>query len=161
MSVINLGLQCIGMMRTAGSIEFEKAIKNANSLKVLRKATEENHRDDVKASLSSPLNLLKTITERLELKEKPFSVFDSATDDEITAFWEVLNLIDDSLTINDTSKSVLDKKEKLKSFYDHCCQVRHYSFCIKKCGVLTCEICKPVRMDSELFKGMHFSLIQK
>ena len=86
MSVINLGLQCIG-------IEFEKAIKNANSLKALRKATEENHRDDVKASLSSPLNLLKTITERLELKEKPFSVFDSATDDQIIAFWEVLNIV--------------------------------------------------------------------
>ena len=55
-----------------------------------------------------------------------------------------------------TSKSVLDKKEKLKSFYEHCCQVHHYSFCIKKCGALTCEICKPVRMDSELFKDMHF-----
>ena len=86
--MINLGLQCVGMMRTTGSTEFEKAIKNSNS----RKATEENYRDDVKASLNSPLNLSKTITECLELKEKPFSVFDSATDDEITAFWGVLNL---------------------------------------------------------------------
>ena len=159
MSVINLGLQCVGMMHTTGSTEFEKAIKNSSSLKALRKATEENHRDDVKSFLNSPLNLLKKITEQLELKEKPFLVFDSATDDEITPFWKVLNLIDDSLTMNDTSKSVLDKKEKLKSLYEHCCQLHHYSFCIKKCGVLMCKICKPVQMDSDLFKYSRTSVI--
>jgi len=42
MSVINLGLQCIGIMCSEGSVEFEKAIKNANNLKALRRASEEN-----------------------------------------------------------------------------------------------------------------------
>ena len=31
MSVINLGLQCVGMMRKEGSTDFEKAIKNATT----------------------------------------------------------------------------------------------------------------------------------
>ena len=92
------------------------------------------------------------ITERLELT---FLVFESATDDEITAFW------DDTLTMNDTSKSVLDKKEKLKSFYKHCCQAQNYSFCVKRCGASVCEICKPLRMDSKLFKEYIFFLTQR
>ena len=32
MSIVNLGLQCVGIMRTKGSDEFEQAIKNANNL---------------------------------------------------------------------------------------------------------------------------------
>ena len=156
MSVINLGLQCVGVMRTEGSSDFEKAIKNANNLKALRRATEENYKDDVKGALTSPLNLLENITKRLELKGKPFSVFESATDDEIYAFWEVLNLVDESLSMDDNNKSILDKKEKLKAFFEHCCQIRRYSFCVKKCGAPDCNICKPVRIDTELFKDIHF-----
>ena len=84
-SVINLGLQCVGIMRQ-GSSEFKKAIKNANNLNAV-------------------------------IQVKP---------------------------------------SKLQAFFDHCCQIRHYSFCIMKCGSSECEICKPVRMDSERFKGIHF-----
>ena len=72
MSVINLGLQCVGIMRSEGCVEFEKAIKNANNLKALRRASEENYRDDVMASLNPPVLLLQNITERLQLKVKNF-----------------------------------------------------------------------------------------
>ena len=45
----------------------------------------------------------------------------------------------------DVSKNAFEiMKPKLQAFFDHCCQVRHYSFCIKKCGSSECEICKPV-----------------
>ena len=64
--------------------------------------------------------------------------------------------IDSSSTMQDTSKSILDKKEKLKSFFDHCCQVRRYSFCAKNCGEPSCTICKPVKMDAEIFKQLRF-----
>ena len=37
----------------------------------------------------------------------------------------------------------------LVQFLSHCCQVRHYSFTIKKCGVSSCRLCKPVRMAQE------------
>ena len=41
-------------------------------------------------------------------------------------------------------------------FIKHCCMARHYSFQIKKCGVPSCEICKPVRMDWDVFTTLHF-----
>ena len=44
----------------------------------------------------------------------------------------------------------------LHEFIKHCCQVRKYSFCVKKCGSPEFTLCKPVRMDPELFKSIHF-----
>ena len=73
MSIVNLGLQCVGMMRTEGSQEFERAIKYAKNLSQLREAAS-NYRSDVKTSIQPPIELLTNITERLELKGKPFHV---------------------------------------------------------------------------------------
>ena len=41
-------------------------------------------------------------------------------------------------------------------FLSHCCQSRHYSFTIKKCGQPTCIVCKPVRMPVEDFEKLSF-----
>lgn len=59
--------------------------------------------------------------------------------------------------MGDTNKSALEGKPKLQAFIDHCCQIRHYSFCIKKYGSSECEICKDlIWMDSEHFTEIHF-----
>ena len=100
----------------------------------------------MKSSLQPPLQLLTTITSRLELKGEPFSVFDGASDDEMQAFWKVVLLVDDSLEQSDTSKSTLQRKPELQTFFDHCCQIRHYSF----------HYSSLFRMDSERFKSIHF-----
>ena len=47
MSVINLGLQCVGMMRKESSSEFEKAIKNANNLSAVLEATKQSYEHEV------------------------------------------------------------------------------------------------------------------
>jgi hypothetical protein len=39
---------------------------------------------------------------------------------------------------------------------EHCCQSRHYTFQIKKCGESNCTICKPVKSNLEKFKKIHF-----
>ena len=83
-------------------------------------------------------------------------MFESADSNEIDAFGEVLHQVDCTLEKSKTSKSVLSKKPKLKELFDHCCQTRHYSFCVKKCGSDHCRICKPLRMDPDLFRGLHF-----
>ena len=64
--------------------------------------------------------------------------------------------VDDSLDQSDTSKSTLQRKPKLQDFFDHCCQICHNSFCIKKCGSSECMIWKHVQTDGEHFKGIHF-----
>ena len=97
-----------------------------------------------------------SITSRLTLKGEPFSLFDSASDEEMEAFFEVLHLVDSSVDISDTSKSALQRMPKMQAFFDHCCQLCHYSFCVKKCGSSDCNICKPLQMDSELYKKVHF-----
>ena len=33
--------------------------------------------------------------------------------------------------------------------------MRHYHFCIKKCGKDDCEICRPVRQPQEVFQNVH------
>ena len=41
MSIVNLGLQCVGMIRREGSDNFERRVKHANNLEEVRKATSE------------------------------------------------------------------------------------------------------------------------
>jgi len=54
------------------------------------------------------------------------------------------------------SSRQLESCRSYLAFFDHCCQIRHYSFCVKKCGSRECDICEPVQMDSERFKEIHF-----
>lgn len=155
MSIVNLGLQCVGIMRKEGSNDFERSVKNANNLEAVRKATSKS-KEEVRESLKPPLQFLRDITSRLKLKGESFILVESADDQEIEDFWEVLLLIEDSLQQSDSAKAILSSRPKLKEFLEHCCQLRHYSFCIKKCGNDSCTICLPVRMDATLFSALRF-----
>ena len=68
----------------------------------------------------------------------------------------MLLLIDSTLTIDDTTKNQIGKKIDICGFTKHCCRARHYSFQVKKCGVPSCKICKPVWMDHNVFASLHF-----
>ena len=103
MSIVNLGLQCVGVMRKEGSEVFERAIKYASNLKQLREATVQL-KEQVKESMHQPIDLLTDITERLELKGQKFHCFESAAEDEICDFWEILKFIDPLLLPSDSSK---------------------------------------------------------
>ena len=81
-------------------------------------------------------------------------MYESSSNEDIQAFWEVLELVDPSLTREDTKKKDIENKLKLKEFYQHCCRSRHYFFSIKKCGEETCEVCKPLRMPKEEFANI-------
>ena len=150
MSIVNLGLQCVGVMRKEGSEEFERAIKYASNLKQLREATVQL-KEQVKESMHQPIDLLTDITERLELKRQMFHCFESAAEDEICDFLEILKFIDPLLH---SSKKILSSRPDLQAFMEHCCQIRHYTFCIKKCGESECSICLPLRMDSSVFRNL-------
>ena len=150
MSIVNLGLQCVGVMRKEGSEEFERAIKYASNLKQLREATVQL-KEQVKESMHQPIDLLTDITERLELKGQKFHCFESAAEDEICDFLEILKFIDPLLH---SSKKILSSRPDLQAFMEHCCQIRHYTFCIKKCGESECSICLPLRMDSSVFRNL-------
>lgn len=71
MSVLSIGLQCVGLMRAKMSDEFESSIKNCNNLQQLRQAADKN-RMDVASSLCPAIDLLHDIFKRLKLKDKAF-----------------------------------------------------------------------------------------
>ena len=133
------------------SIEFESVVQNCNNLQQLRKAAE-NRKEEL-SSLKPTIDLLHDVFTRLELKGEPFEAYEAATMEEIEEFWSVLLLIDTTLTMDDTTKKLVSKKP---AFLEHCCIARHYSFQVKKCGIPTCNICKPVRMNADIFSTLHY-----
>ena len=140
MSIVNLGLQSIGLMRKEMSSEAEKALKNCNSLKQLRSP----FRQEISLSIQQPIDLVADVMSRLQLKGKKIEVETGCSEFEEECFWEVLQQIEPSLSSDDTTREKIKDKEKLQAFLNHCCQVPHYTYCIKKCGKDDCSICKPV-----------------
>lgn len=160
MSIVNLGLQCVGMMRGQMSPENEAAIAHCNNMSQIRLAGEKTP-DLIPAILDSvaPVKILLTdILQRLELHGEKFCVFPSATEQEMKDTWSVLMRdVDVTLKYGEQyRKSSLQNHPKLVEFMSHCCQSRHYAFCIKKCGQPSCELCRPVRMPRVLFDQLHF-----
>ena len=145
-------------MREKGDPDFEAEAGKCNSLAALRNATQRmpNFRSAALDSMAHVKSLLITLLERLELKKKKFSTLFPATEDHIDAMWSELLMVDSTLNKDESlTKKELSSKQDLKVFLEHCCTCRHYSFQIKKCGSLTCTICKPVRLPKEVFDSLH------
>ena len=158
MSILNLGLQCVGLMREKMSDDREAAISASNNLLQLQAVARTNP-DIVPALLDSiaPVKiLLSTVFQRLQLHDKNFAMFTAASEDRLRNFWSELETVDSSLKYGGVyHKPQLKELAGLNPFMQHCCQSRHYSFSIKKCGEASCEICRPVRMPMEKFNKIH------
>lgn len=159
MSILNLGFQCIGLMRTEASKDCEDVIKKCNNMSQLRESAEKmpTLRGEVLDSVAPMKLLLSDIIVRLKLKQKPFEIQATATDGEIRALWDLLLGIDPTLEFGEKMrKSSLGTHPEIEKFISHCCQLRHYSFCVKKCGRPDCDMCQPPRLPSHLFSRLHF-----
>lgn len=130
MAILNLGMQCVGLMRQEMPEELEKEAKKCNSMADLRRIAQ-NKPELVAASSDSisPVKiLLSDVCHRLELKSKKFQLVSSATPAEIDDFWTAVLSIDDTLrSASDTyTKKTVADSPQLKNFLDHCCRIRHY-----------------------------------
>lgn len=74
MSVVNLGLQCVGVMRAKMSNEFEKVLAGCNNMKEIRAACT-RYENDIVGTLAPPKELIFSVLKCLELKGKPFDNF--------------------------------------------------------------------------------------
>ena len=63
MSILNLGLQCVGLMRQEMDIESEEIMSHCNSMNDIRKAVEKTPslKENLKESLNSTITLLNDI----------------------------------------------------------------------------------------------------
>ena len=105
MSTLNLGLQCVGLMREKGNDAFEKEATKCNSLSALRDSAKKDPTFKLAAvdSLSHVKSLLVQLLGRLQLKGKTFLPFFPASDADIDSLWnEVLKV-----------NSTLNKKESI------------------------------------------------
>ena len=66
MSIVNLGMQCIGVMREKGGSDFEEAVKKSKNLKDIRINCSQ-FIPDVSVSLKPPKDLIGSIITRLPL----------------------------------------------------------------------------------------------
>src|SRR4051812_26321749 len=103
MSVLNLGLQSVGLMRAEMNDESEKLISKCGTMNEIRKAAEEKPtlKADLITSLQAPINLVHSVFNRQFLKDEPFETFTAASETEMERFWETIQLVDDSVTDED------------------------------------------------------------
>ena len=106
--------------------------------------------DEISDSIEPVKILLSDIFQGLHLKEKNVKITPSAAQSRMQELNKSLDTVEEVNLAEKTPKSILKKLPKLAAFINHCCHSRHYSFCIKKCGEPTCEICGPVRLPSDL-----------
>ena len=108
MSVDNLGLQSVGLMRRQTDEEFETIISKCNSMEQLRLAAK--NKPELKEKLADstePVNImLSDITTCLKWNEVPLAVQSSATEQEITELWEVIKEIDPTLEFDKSIENI-------------------------------------------------------
>ncbi len=153
MSIVNLGLQSIGIMRSQMDDSLEKNFNKCKSLKSIRTVCS-SFQDDVQKSLSPAKELIYDVVKRLELKGQKFDIFRSASNEEISEFWQTLLLIEKSLKRDDTSQDSLKTYPSLQQFIAHCCTFRKYSITIKECGSSECSLCFKVKINPNTFAGI-------
>ncbi|XP_033096588.1 uncharacterized protein LOC117100862 [Anneissia japonica] len=87
MSIINLGLQGVGIMRK--EIENENKLTSCGGLKSVREMAEKvpELKDEVLGAVQPSIKLLRNLMERLKLKDLRFKTYDPASDDAIDDMW--------------------------------------------------------------------------
>ena len=148
MAIINLGLQSVGLSREKLSPDFESLMEKCSTMADLREMNRKQpgFDKDVMDSIAPAKIILSDITQRLELKGQQFTLGTSATDDDMIKLWKELQKIDPDFQLPHThSLSAKSLTPRLVEVFQHCCRERHYFFEIKKCGEVSCSICRPVR----------------
>ena len=157
MSLLNIGLQSVRVMREKMSDDMEKAIQSANSMADVRTVATKTQglKASYSASVKPAINLLKEVLSRLSLKGKSFEVMDSPSEADLDTLFDSIHKIDPGVERTRTEKRQLGNLPGLSAFLDHCCQVRHYFFAIRKCGKSDCTMCRPPRFSTDVFEQLH------
>ena len=157
MSILNLGLNAVGLMRATTDKDVEELLKSRNNLKEIRLLGKDKPfiKEKVKESMQPIKDLLSNVFQRLSLKEKNFKIFHACSEEDMNVLWEEIKKVDSSLEKSDTSKERVQDKVFLQNFLSNHCRVRQYCFQVKKCGNTNC-VCGEVRLPSEVFQTLNF-----
>ena len=109
-------------------------------------------KEAVMDSVASAKIRLSQVLGHLQLKGENFNLFVPATQQEMDTCRSAIQCIDD--TIPPVMKASLPNYPRVQKFMDHCCRKRHYSFEVRKCGTVDCNICKAVRLPPDVFEQL-------
>jgi hypothetical protein len=98
--------------------QSEKLMSKGGTMNEIRKIAEENPnlKEDLIASLQTPINLVRDVFSRQSLKGEPFETFTAASKMELERFWEMMQHVDDSVTYEDrTAEHIKQRVSKFLS----------------------------------------------
>ncbi|CAB3989013.1 Hypothetical predicted protein [Paramuricea clavata] len=146
MSIVNIGLQGIGIMRKKGT--------KANNMKEVRaKLATDNLKQEWHDSVETPTDMLNCQMKRLSLKDRQFNTFSAAEDANIDELWKNCLRIEGELHRYHLTAKDVKKFDKLSKFLSHCCIEGHYCFQVKKCGLANCTICRSLHDERTRLVG--------
>ncbi len=157
MSLLNLGLQSIGLMREVMPEEFEALLSNCGSMSDIRKKAELNPglKNKLLESLKPVKDLMSSVFNRLELKGQAFGKYESASQAHMDELWSLItSKVDATLSPTETTKKANAQKQDFQNFLNTHCRIRHYMFSIKKCGQAECRVCQPRRLPEHIFSEL-------
>ena len=109
MSILNLVLHSVGLMRAHMGDEFDALMKPCSSMKTITAVADQH--PQLKEALQDSLEPVKTplssLFVRLKLKEDPFPIFTVASTAEIDQFWSTILQIGQLMVKDDHAKQVL------------------------------------------------------
>ncbi|PKY53552.1 hypothetical protein RhiirA4_547713 [Rhizophagus irregularis] len=158
MSILNLALQGVSLQRDSMDDILEDIFKGKNTLEEIRNAAQENKKLglELRNSIKPVQELLSERTKRLTLNERNFRIYSPASLISIDETFEAIHYIDNTLQQEETSLNSLNKHHELQNFIKSHCQIRTYSFQIKKCGKDNCKFCLPIRLPEDVFNNLNF-----
>src|SRR6266496_3702778 len=103
-------------MRTEMSNDSERLMSKCSIMNKIRKIAEENStlKVDLAASLQAPINLVRSVFDRQFLKDEPFKTFTAASETEMERLWEMIQLVDDSVTNEDRTAEHIKRRVNKK-----------------------------------------------
>ena len=122
MSIINIALQSVGIMRVRTK-SFENQLKGCKNLTSIRQCSVQNPglEDEVIDAMEPVKSLLYSLFMRLKLKDRNFSTFVAASKEEVGELFSKIHNIDDSITQDDTTQKALAPKMNFQRFLEtHC-----------------------------------------
>lgn len=160
MSVLNLGLQSVGVMRHEMPRGFEKQISGINTMAYIRNKVmkDDGLKNEIDSCIKPVTDLLGSTLGRLSWKEKQIKIQEAASEVEIDALFDILKNLEPNFDKQNMQHKHLKNYPVLQKFLETHCQRHHYLFTMKRCRDQDCAVCSissDDRIPSDLLDSLH------
>lgn len=118
MSLLNICFQNTALSREESTSEIEQIIKSCNGMSEIRRKSEkvDGLKDKWIESLKPMMNMLEDRAKRVQLKGKPFNVFQAADDIDVEQTEARVTLIDPTINVGKYQQTHMTKARGFKEY---------------------------------------------